>query len=384
MKTAISRYAQSSFFLWLCMFCYSLLFLSGCNVAEKESMQIPRIDSCVGCYAVGFSLSTSSTDTLLRLQSPLRMRIDFADSLQLCDTLLTFSQVPQRIVCLSTTHIAFLQALNAEDKIVGIAGTQYATAPKIREAIEAGRIRDVGQLPGGNIEQILALEPDLVLAYSNSGAIPDYYYRLRDWHIPVLVIDEYLENHPLGRAEWLKVFAFLFHKVPQAEAILDTVAAAYSAVTGRFSNGSEHRPSVLINAPWKEQWYIPGARSYVARLVQDAGGELLFSSRWNDAQSHAIHFEEVLVVERNADFWLHPGTAQSMDALSDYSDFRPFHEQKIYNNTKRYQPLHGNDFYESGVLLPHIILQDLQQILHPELSDTSRELYFYEKLVPIQ
>ncbi len=70
----------------------------------------------------------------------------------------------QRIVCLTTETVEVLYALGEQDRIVGISG--YATRP----AIARKEKPKVAAFTTAKIDKILALEPDLVLGFSNLQA----------------------------------------------------------------------------------------------------------------------------------------------------------------------------------------------------------------------
>lgn len=329
-------------------------------------------------YARGFSFDVlPSGDTELITYSPTQRRYRVGDTLDITDTLLVFPRIPKRVVCLSTTQLPFLQILGCEESIVGVAGVRYISSPSLRAKVETGDIIDVGEPPNLHYEKILALAPDLVLAYSATIS-SDFVSRLEKLQIPVLVINEYLENHPLGRAEWLEVFGYLFNQRELARTILDTVSSSYLEQVVDVSPAT--RSTVLLNFPWKEIWYIPGSESYMAQFIRDAGGEVLLSSKYADAKSHAIPREEILLQGMEAMYWLNPGVCETLDEFVDFATFRAVRTHHVYNNTRRYWKGRGNDFYESGVLLPHIILRDLVRILHPECSSDTTPLVFYKRL----
>lgn len=330
-------------------------------------------------YAHGFSLTlTSAGDTTAYLFRS-KMRCRFGDTLYISDSLLVLPHPPRRIICLSSTHIAFLKALNELNVVVGFGGTRYVSDPVLQDAIRNEKVLEVGELPNLNYERIIALAPDLVLGYdADLTAVTNYAHRLRSFKIPVISIDEYHEGHPLGRAEWLKLLAFLFHKGNLASQILDTINSAYEAILTKTNR--THTPTVLVNYPWKEIWYIPTQNSYMAHWVHDAGGSLLLSSEEEGSTARAVAREEVLWAAQRAEFWLNPGVCETLGDLGSFQSFPAVRQHKVYNNTKRRNSNGGNDFYESGVLLPHLILQDLQTILHPPVGDTVLPLIFYKRL----
>ena len=89
-----------------------------------------------------------------------------------------------------------------------------------------------------------------------------------------------------------------------------------------------------------------------------------------------------------ADFWLN-GNYMSMttwktkaDALKQnprYGNLLAFQKGKVWNPTKRTAPDTGNDFWQSGVVHPDIVLKDLTYIFHPDLMPGYTP-YYYQKL----
>ena len=96
---------------------------------------------------------------------------------------------PQRIVCMSSTHIALLDAVGATDRIVGVSGLHYVT-----NAAVAARRETIGEVGyEGNIdyEALAALRPDLVLLYGLNGA-SSMEGKLRELAIPFVYVGDYL------------------------------------------------------------------------------------------------------------------------------------------------------------------------------------------------
>jgi iron complex transport system substrate-binding protein len=85
----------------------------------------------------------------------------------------------------------------------------------------------------------------------------------------------------------------------------------------------------------------------------------------------------------DAQIWLNIGTVSSrIDILKTddrFKEFRPFNESKLYNNNKRINKFGGNDYWESGLTNPHIVLNDMIKILHPELLP-GHELVYYTRI----
>lgn len=290
---------------------------------------------------------------------------------------------PLRLVALSTTYLGFLQDLHALDRVVGISCLDYITSPRIRNSVLDGEVLELAPLGGVDAELLLSLAPALVLqpeeVPSETASTTAHFASA----LPRMPIGEFLENHPLGRLEWIKVFGFLTGTGERADSIFSARVSVYTELAARLPHATP-RPSVLVNAPYREQWYIPGRQSYLARLVRDAGGEIPLSQPYPDALSHVVNLERILALGSSSDFWLHPGMVSSLQELAAVSplhdDFESVRNRRVYSNTARLNATGGNDFYESGVVHPELLLEDLLQILHPEYVDSSRRLFYYVKL----
>ena len=142
------------------------------------------------------------------------------------------------------------------------------------------------------------------------------------------------------------------------------------------------RVKVLINAPWKDVWYIPGERSYISVLINDAGGDILLSKK-GKATPHSYNLEEVYAKCAEANYWLNPNNYSSIKELK-YSNplFKNIPALKngmVFNNILRNTKEGGSDFWENGVIEPDAILRDLIKIFHPEI-DPEWKFKYYIKL----
>ena len=96
-----------------------------------------------------------------------------------------------------------------------------------------------------------------------------------------------------------------------------------------------------------------------------------------------LNFESVAPVALKADYWLNVGYVDSKNDLrakdSRFAAFLPFQKDAIYNFNKRVNDLGSNDYWESGIVNPQLILADLIRILHPGLLPQD-SLYYYKQL----
>ncbi len=288
----------------------------------------------------------------------------------------------EQVVCLSTTHIGFLQKLGLEDAIAGVSGKQYVSNKKVRANIEAGKVKDVGYDQNLNYELLLKLKPDLVMAYGIGSEVASYLSKLRDLGIPVVINAEYLEETPLGRAEWLKFVAAFFNRGKDAERIFSETVHQYQQLQQKALQAKQ-QPVVITGIPYKDNWWVPGGRSYMANLIADAGGIYLWGKN-DQRESYVLSPENVISQSATADIWINCGYSSSLKDIRDMDErfgvIKPLRDGMVFNDNKRLEPNGGNDVWETGVTNPEVVLRDLIRIFHPDLSGGESSLYYYQKL----
>ena len=298
-----------------------------------------------------------------------------------------------RIVAMSSTHIAMLGAIGEEDRVVGVSGIDYISNHGIQTRRDS--IGDVGYEGNINYELLLSLDPDLVLLYGVNGASA-MEGKLAELDIPYMYVGDYVEESPLGKAEWLVTLSEIIGKRHEGEKTFAEIRDKYNAMKSLVQNDStqnaeckiqnsefriQNAPKVMFNIPYGDSWFMPSTESYVVRLVKDAGGDYIYRKNTGNT-SLPIDMEEAYRLTSEADFWLNVGNAGSLDdlraACPKFTDTRCFRNGNVYNNTLKTNPAGGNDYFESAVVNPDLLLRDLVKILHPELVD--EDFVYYQQL----
>ncbi len=274
------------------------------------------------------------------------------------------------IICMSTTHLSMITALNEAFTIKGISGTDYVYNRTIRELIKNKKILDVGYEDNLNKELIVRISPDLIMAYGIGGESANYVRKLRELGVSVMFNADYLENDPLGKAEWIKVFGLLYEKEREADSIFTYLSGEYNRIKELVKNNSRKRPVVFLGLPWKDTWFISPGNSYVSQLISDAGGEYLWKDISSDV-SMPFGLENVFLKAMMAEFWLNSGSVNSKEEIltidERLQELPSFKKDNIFNNNNRVTKEGGNDYWESGSIAPQIILKDIAAVIHPEL-----------------
>lgn len=298
----------------------------------------------------------------------------------------TIIRIPvKRIICMSTTHIGMLEFIGRLDALVGVSGSNLVNNEFVREGIRKGKIIDIGYDRNILFEDIVMLRPDLVMTYGIGSEVAGYINKLEELGVPVLINGDYLEHTPLAKAEWVKFFAALFNEEERTDEKFENITEEYDRIRKLITNVVK-RPKVMIGLPWKDTWFIPGGKSFAANFIMDAGGDYL----WKSKNSHeAIPFDIEVVYEQAqiADVWINPGAARYHNEIlsvdSRLANFKAFKEGEVYNNSRIINNSGGNDYWETGVMEPQVILKDLVNIMHPGLLP-DHELVYYMKILAEQ
>ena len=281
-----------------------------------------------------------------------------------------------RSMIFSTVHCAMLMDFGKQDCIAGVADLKYIKIPWIQQQVQQGKITDVGDGLSPVVEKIIDKRPDALFLspFENSGG----YGKLEDIDIPIVECAEYMESTPLGRAEWLRFYGLLFGCEQKADSLFDAIDKNYNDLKTLVTQ--KNRPSVLLDKVTGSVWYVPGGKSTIGQMIQDAGGNYPWA---NDEHSGSVSlpFESVLEKAGEADVWLFRYSGDH-DIIYDelrsehhgYNQFKAFRNQQVYGCNVELSP-----FYEETPFRPDWLLNDFIRILHPEL-DNLAPLRYYKKL----
>ena len=279
----------------------------------------------------------------------------------------------------SSVHCSLLSDLHSLESVAGVCDRSYIRIPAIQEGCKDGSITDCGSSMNPNIERIIDFAPDAILLspFENSGG----YGRIEKLDIPIIECADYMETSPLGRAEWMRFFGMLTGKEQVADSLFAEIEKEYVSLKQQAARASADKngrcPSVITEMKMGSAWYVPGGKSTVARLLQDAGATYLFADNASSG-SVPLSFETVFDKGQHADFWLIKYNQQTdkkyTEIAADYAPYQHFDawkEQHIYGcNTSKV------NFYEESPFHPERLLKDLIKIFHPELLPDYETVYY--------
>ena len=367
----------------LCLLCVALLCLGACGRGQTAADHTVRATDTIR-YARNLRIEYFDDYVSVKIRDPwdtLRQRQHYVlvDRDKPLPAALpaggTVIRVPvEKAVIYTSVHTAVAEQIGALDRVCGVCEPQYITSPEVLRRIEAGSIADLGNSTSPNVEKIVDLGTEMIVAspFENSG-----YGSAEKIGVPIVEAADYMENHPLGRTEWVLFYGLLLGHREEAEAVFAETERRYQELKALAATAT-HRPSVVLERKYGASWAVPGGESYIATLHADAGADYFFRD-FPGAKSVHLTFEEVYDRAVDADFWLlkydtrEPLTYQLLQKeYGPYAHFSAWKERRIFCcNTIT------STYYDDITLHPDRVLEDLLAVYHPDLLPGHVQRYYF-------
>ena len=261
----------------------------------------------------------------------------------------TLGKIPERIVSIAPSNTEILFALGLGDKVVGV--TKYCDYPA-----EAQEKPNVGGFSTPNIEEIVALSPDLVVAASRheEEIIP----QLEEKGITVLGLE------PKTLDSILEAITLIGSVTGTEEAskLVTSMENRIKAVTDRVSSLSEEEKPRVFYLTWHDPLKTSGSGSINNELIEKAGGRNIFSDIEGvqnvDLETLVSRDPQVMI----AGIGMGTGEDQTLQYLTQ--------ESRLKNTeAARNGSIYGIDMDLSGRGGPRIVegLEEFARCIHPEL-----------------
>lgn len=270
------------------------------------------------------------------------------------------------LATLSTTHVALIEAW--DDSLEAWSGGAYLEwmqSEAAKKRLDARQAVSIGGTPEVDREKLLGLAPVALTIYpfgdplSGSGL---------EAYIPVVPILEYLESHPLGRAEWMRVFGWMLgpESAESADRAFDLIAKRYEFWRNQAFESST-RMRVFTGSVEQGTWHAPGGDSFMARFIFDAGGAYVLD-HFPGRENVQIPLEEMIALSQSADAW---GLVFNHTDRITRSDLFAADQRNAYMVPPSGRVFVANtadcDYFGSWVARPDWMLINLIQLFHPEL-----------------
>ena len=194
----------------------------------------------------------------------------------------------QTIAVCTAVHAGILKQLDKVDNIVAVCEPEFIDLPEIKDGLAEGKVINLGLATAIDLEQLIAASPEalIVSPFENSS-----YGRFEKTGVPVVIDASYMEESPLGRAEWIKFEALFTGEEQRAEEIFSKIETKYNKLAA-LARQEKDKPTGFTEKKYGQVWYVPGGNSYMGRFLEDAGADYLWADMKN-AGSTPLSFETV-------------------------------------------------------------------------------------------
>jgi len=174
-------------------------------------------------------------------------------------------KLPERIISLAPSNTERLFALGLADKVVAV--TDYCNYPP-----EAKEKPSIGGFSTPNIEEIVALSPDLILATSihEKRIIPQLEEKgLTVFALNLKTLDEALEA--------ITMVGEITEKEEEASKLVADMQNRIKAVTDKTNSLPEGKRPRVFHLTWHDPLMTSGSGTLLHELIQKAGGRNIFA-----------------------------------------------------------------------------------------------------------
>ena len=347
--------------------------------SEKKSKSVVSANEGVIKYAKNIEIIKNKDMVLVHLKDPETNQIEKRFALIKNNSIAPKGYIKIKtpitsIIALSSTHIGMLAKLNLTSIVSGISSHVYVHDPLILKKYQLGKVVEMGNENSIPVELIIASKSNLLM-YSGFGNSFPHEEQLENIGINCLANYDWRETHPLGKAEWIKLFGYLTGTEKEANLYFTKVENEYKKLK-KIALNVKSNPSLFSGVLVGDSWYSPAGESFNAVLFKDANCKYIYA-KTKGTGSIDKSFEQMLKDNRSTEYWFNPGVISKKELLNirhKFSNFEAFKNNKVYSYS-----FSGNEFWERSAIEPHHVLSDLIHILHPEIKN-KRNYYFYRQL----
>ena len=342
---------QNSTRFLISLFALALLILLSCfGVSARSAEKLPGLTydhSMELSYAERFSVDYYKDGyALITIEDGGRYLVvpEGKDAPEGLQTDITVLQRPlDQIYLVATSAMDYFAALDGIDNL-RLSGTQEDGwyIPEAKAAMEDGKLLYAGKYSAPDYELIVSENCDLAIESTMIYHTPEVQEMLEGFDIPVLVERSSYEPHPLGRAEWMKLYAVLLGKEELAERLFEEQTEKLADVLGGESTG---KTAAFFYISSNGYVNVRKTNDYVSKMIELAGGEYVFQDLGDEENALStvnMQMEDFYAGAKYADVLIYnstiDGQIESLDELFEKSalleDFRAVKEGNVWCTTQ--------------------------------------------------
>lgn len=277
----------------------------GIGWQPESSMELDFAENFeVDYYSGGYAL-ISISDGSRYLVAP-----EDADIPESIDEEIVILQKPiDNIYLVATSAMCLFDALDSIDKIK-LSGSRADDwyIENAQTAMEAGDMLYAGKYNAPDYELIMTSGCDLAVESSMIGHAPEVKEKLEDLSVPVLVDQSSYEKHPLGRTEWIKLYAVLVGKETLAKQLFDIQKEYLNSVSGNENTG---KTVAFFHISTSGYAVVRKSGDYVTKMIELAGGNYIFKNVGDSESAMSttnLEMEKFYATAKEADYIIYNST----------------------------------------------------------------------------
>ena len=284
------------------------------------------------------------------------------------DDIVVLQQPLDNTYLAATSAMSLFDALDAVDTIKF--SSLQASGWYVDSAVEAlnnGDMAFAGKYSEPDYETLVDQGCTLAIESTMIYHTPKVKEMIEDLDIPVFVERSSYENHPLGRTEWIKVYATLVGKQEKAEEFFDEQVKEIEELQG-YKNTEKTVAFFAVNSDGSVVIRHPS--DYIAKMIDIAGGKYAFADLDTSEEGTTINItmEEFYATAKDADYLIYNAAIDSaitsIDDLiakdSTFEDFKAVKNGNVWST--------GKNLYQRTDIVGELI-QDINKIVHDEADD---------------
>lgn len=276
----------------------------------------------------------------------------------------------------SDVHACAIGEVGGIKGVRGVADAGYFKTAEIVAGLSDGSVTDIGSAMSPSVERIVEMNPDAILLspYQNAG-----HGAVGQIGTTIIECADYMEPTPLGRAEWIKLLGKLYGGYDKADTIFASTRDRYESLRYKAAAVST-LPKVVTEQVTDGVWYVPGGRSYMARLLGDAA--VIYP--WSDDTSTGslqLDFATVFDCAHDAEFWLIRTWGHDLSLAELKSNNSLNAEMEAFNNGGVYAANTAEvPLFEDFPFHPDRLLREYLAIFHPYIMHGDTTLTYYKRV----
>ncbi len=351
------RFGHSQIFVLL-IAVFASVVPSSCGEGNGDDLQVPPLKWAVRKpqFAQGFEWwgNSHGEEVMVtrhpRTGTPMQIVVkgDASVPLGLLDAKVTHIRPMNGVATTSTTHVYLLAAGSGWAPWVGGNSIQYLRDTTALSMISGGEALDLSGEPLMDAELLMAAAPGWVATMPHAD-VP------KQWGQSTVEVMEYLEPHPLGRAEWMRAFGWMTDRASRSDSVFGSLALRYQ--------GAKVKPTqpfrMFTGSIADGVWHAPGNESFVAQWIEDAGGTYMLEGS-DSGDNVEVGLERMLSLADSAHAWVVVAYGEHGYGMGDLFAEDPRHRHAfdgaqdvwICNTAKA-------DYFGALVVNPDWMLEDL-------------------------